>query len=75
MRKLTPSLTKSWQVLPYALMGTVLFAWVSSAHLNPYLSIYLSLLAAQLGTVGIYLVMRRKSPKSLVNPLNERIIK
>ena len=70
MSKLTPSITKSWQVLPYTLMGAVLFAWVSSAQLNPYLSIYVVLLAAQLGTVGIYLVMRRlRSPKSLVNPL------
>jgi hypothetical protein len=70
MRKQTPALTKSWQVLPYTLMGAILFAWVSSAQLNPYLSIYVALLAAQLGTVGIYLVMRRlRSPKSSVHPL------
>jgi hypothetical protein len=76
MSKLNPSITKSWQALPYTLMGAILFAWVSSAHLNPYLSIYLALLAAQLGTVGIYLVMRRlKSPKSSMNPLIGRIIK
>jgi hypothetical protein len=58
MAKLTPLLTKStWQLLPYTLLGTILFAWVSSAHLNQFFSVYLVLLAAQLGTVGIYLLM------------------
>ena len=67
MAKLTPLLTKStWQLLPYTLLGTVLFAWVSSAHLDGYFSAYLVLLAAQLGTVGIYLLMARlkKSKKN-----------
>ncbi|PSB58482.1 hypothetical protein C7B77_04580 [Chamaesiphon polymorphus CCALA 037] len=50
-------LTRSWQLLPYTLLGAVLFAWVSSAHLNQFFSVYLVLLAAQLGTVGIYSLM------------------
>jgi hypothetical protein len=50
----SPKPTKSLQLLPYTLLGTILFAWVSSAHLNQFLSVYLVLLAAQLGTVGIY---------------------
>jgi hypothetical protein len=45
------------QLLPYTLLGTILFAWVSSAHLNQFVSVYLVLLAAQLGTVGMYLLM------------------
>jgi hypothetical protein len=58
MAKLTPPLAKStWQLLPYTLLGTMLFAWVSSAHLNQFFAGYLVLLAAQLGTVGIYLLM------------------
>ncbi|WP_310483303.1 hypothetical protein [Chamaesiphon sp. VAR_48_metabat_403] len=59
MGKLTPSLTKSrfWQLVPYTLLGTSLFAWVSSAHLDRFLSVYLVLLAAQSGTVGIYLLV------------------
>jgi hypothetical protein len=52
----SPKPTTSWQLLPYTLLGTILFAWVSSAHLNQFLSVYLVLLAAQLGTVGIYLL-------------------
>jgi hypothetical protein len=48
---------RSWQLLPYTLLGTILFAWVSSAHLNQFFSVYLVLLAAQLGTVGIYSLM------------------
>lgn len=67
MGKNTPPLDKwqmkSWQTVPYALLGTILFAWISSAHLNQYLSVYLVLLAAQLGTVGIYLLMRRLKSK------------
>jgi hypothetical protein len=63
MGKLTPPLNKwrsrSWQAVPYTLLGTILFAWVSSAHLNQFFSVYLVLLAAQLGTVGIYLLMNR----------------
>ncbi len=47
------------QVLPYTLFGTILFVWVSSAQLNDYFSAYLVLLAAQAGTLGIYLLMRR----------------
>ncbi len=58
MSKLNPQLTKSGQLLPYTLLGTILFVWVSSAHFNQFLSVYLILLAAQLGTVGIYLVTR-----------------
>jgi hypothetical protein len=58
MVKLTPSLTKSkLQLLPYTLLGTILFAWISNAHLNQFFSVYLVLLAAQLGTVGIYSLM------------------
>ena len=58
MAKRTPLLTKStWQLLPYTLLGTILFAWVSSAHLDRFFAGYLVLLGAQLGTVGIYLVM------------------
>jgi len=58
MAKFTPPLTKStWQLLPYTLLGTILFAWGSSAHLNQFFSGYVVLLAAQLGTVGIYLLM------------------
>jgi hypothetical protein len=63
MRKFSPQLTKSWQALPYTLLGTVLFAWVSSTHYDRYLSVYLVLLAAQLGTVGIYLIMRSMKSK------------
>jgi hypothetical protein len=57
MGKSTPSQPKSrsWQLLPYTLLGTILFAMVSSAHFdNQIFSAYLVLLAAQLGTVGIY---------------------
>ncbi len=49
--------SKSWQILPYTLLGTILFAWVSSADLHPYASAYIVMLAAQLGTLGIYLLM------------------
>ncbi|WP_309743457.1 MULTISPECIES: hypothetical protein [unclassified Chamaesiphon] len=52
-----PLARSTWQLLPYTLLGTSLFAWVSSAHLNQFFSVYLVLLAAQLGTVGIYLLM------------------
>jgi hypothetical protein len=57
MDKLTPPQPKSrsWQLLPYTLLGTILFAGVSNAHFdNQFFSVYLVLLAAQLGTVGIY---------------------
>jgi hypothetical protein len=50
---------KSWQALPYTLLGTILFAWGSSMDLNPYVSGYIVLLVAQLGTVGIYLLINR----------------
>jgi hypothetical protein len=67
MSKLTPPVndvrSRSWQLLPYTLLGAVLFAWVSSAHLNNYFAVYLVLLAAQLGTVGIYFLMRRLKSK------------
>ncbi|WP_373542017.1 hypothetical protein [Chamaesiphon sp.] len=67
MHKLTPPVndvrSRSWQLFPYTLLGTILFAAVSSAHLNQYLSVYLVLLAAQLGTVGIYFLMRRLKSK------------
>jgi hypothetical protein len=63
MSKPNPALinlkARSGQILPYALLGTVLFAWVSSAHLNQFFSAYLILLAAQLGTLGIYLLSRK----------------
>lgn len=47
------------QVLPYTILGTLLFAGVSTSHLNHFLAAYLVLLAAQLGTLGIYLLQRR----------------
>ena len=50
--------SRSGQILPYALFGTLLFAWVSSAHLNQFFAAYLILLVAQLGTLGIYLLLR-----------------
>ncbi|MCY7337797.1 MAG: hypothetical protein LH613_16555 [Chamaesiphon sp.] len=71
MSKLTPPIDnlrpRAWQLLPYTLLGTILFAWVSSAHLNQYFSAYLVLLAAQLGTVGIYLLMRRLKSRNRQN--------
>jgi hypothetical protein len=51
--------SRSGQVLPYALFGAILFIFVSSTHLNQFFSAYLILLAAQLGTLGIYLISRR----------------
>ena len=51
--------SRSGQILPYTLFGTILFAWVSSAHLNQFFAAYLILLAAQLGTLGIYLLSRQ----------------
>jgi hypothetical protein len=62
MGKLTPPANDSksrfgFQLLPYTLLGTILFAGVSSAHLNQFVSVYVVLLAAQLGTVGIYVLM------------------
>jgi hypothetical protein len=47
------------QVLPYTILGTLLFLGASNSPLNQYFSAYLVLLAAQLGTLGIYLVQRR----------------
>ena len=71
MSKLTPPIynlrSRPWQLLPYTLLGTILFAWVSSAHLDGYFSAYLVLLAAQLGTVGIYLLMRRLKSRTRQN--------
>jgi hypothetical protein len=81
MGKITPPLNKwrsrwrsrsigsPWQLLPYTLLGTVLFAWVSSTDIDGYLSVYLVLLAAQLGTVGIYLVMRSLKSRASQNRL------
>ena len=55
--------SRSGQILPYTLFGTILFAWVSSAHLNQFFAAYLILLAAQLGTLGIYLLSRQLKSK------------
>lgn len=55
--------SRSGQILPYTLLGTILFAWVSSAHLNQFFAAYLILLAAQLGTLGIYLLSRQLKSK------------
>lgn len=67
MDKLTSPLTslksKAGQILPYTLFGAIVFAWVSSAHLNQFFSAYLVLLAAQLGTLGIYLLLRQLKSK------------
>jgi hypothetical protein len=63
MSKPTPVLinlkSRFGQVLPYALFGAIVFAGVSSADLNQYFSAYLVLLIAQLGTIGIYLLLRQ----------------
>jgi hypothetical protein len=54
----------AWQLLPYSLFAAVLFAGVSSTQIDGYLSVYLVLLAAQLGTVGIYSLMRSLKSKA-----------
>jgi hypothetical protein len=47
------------QVLPYTILGTLLFIGAGNSPLNQFFSAYLVLLAAQLGTLGIYLLQRR----------------
>ena len=59
----------SWQVLPYILLGAILFAGISSSQIDGYLSIYLVLLVAQLGTLGIYLLMRSLKSRAGQNRL------
>lgn len=69
MSKLTPSpfdpKSRLGQVIPYVLFGMLVFAGVSSAHLNQFFSVYITLLIAQLGTLSMYLFMRKlKSRKT-----------
>ncbi len=63
MSKFTP-LSIEWksrlgQILPYSLFGAIVFMGVSSTHLDGFFSAYLILAIAQLGTVGIYLLLRQ----------------
>lgn len=71
MSKLVPSpfdlKSRAVQVIPYALFGTLVFASVSSAHLNQFFSVYVTLLIAQLGTLSIYLLMRKLKSKKIEN--------
>ncbi len=69
MSKLQPSpldlKSRPGQLLPFAFFGAIVFGWVSSTHLDGYLSLYITLLIAQLGTLVIYLLMRQlKSRRS-----------
>jgi hypothetical protein len=69
MSKLPPSpldvKSRSVQLVPFAIFGAIVFGWVSSAHLDGYFSVYITLLMAQLGTLGIYLLLRQlKSRRS-----------
>ena len=59
--------SRSGQLLPYTLFGMIVFAWVSSAHFEGFLSAYLVLLAIQLGTVGIYLLLRQLKSQDNIN--------
>jgi hypothetical protein len=63
------SFGSSWQVLPSIGLGAILFAGISSSQIDGYLSVYLVLLAAQLGTVGIYLLMRSLKSRAGQNRL------
>jgi hypothetical protein len=56
---------RAGQLLPFAIFGAIVFGWVSSAHLDRFLSVYITLSIAQLGTLAMYLLMRKlKSRRS-----------
>ena len=59
--------SRSGQVLPSALFGAILFLGISNTHLNQFFSAYLILLAAQLGTLGIYLLSRRLKTRASIH--------
>jgi hypothetical protein len=72
MSKLPPSpldlKSQSGQLLPFGIFGALVFGWVSSAHLDGFLSVYVTLSIAQLGTLAIYLLMRQLKSKRSKHP-------
>jgi hypothetical protein len=59
--------SRFWLVLPSAGFGAILFLGISSTQLNQFFSAYLILLAAQLGTLGIYLLSRRLKTRDSID--------
>jgi hypothetical protein len=51
--------SRAWYIIPAAILGAIAFNGVSGANLNYFVSGYLVLLIAQLGVVGIYLIVNR----------------
>ncbi len=50
---------KQLRLLPYSLVGVIVFALNANADTNPYLQIYLMILEAQLGIASVYLLSKK----------------
>lgn len=57
MKQLNNSFTESlkkWQLLPYLVLGLIMFAFTSSFNLNYFARGYLTILEIQIGIVALY---------------------
>jgi hypothetical protein len=52
--------SRAWYIVPGAILGAIAFGGISSTDLNYFVSGYLALLIAQLGVLGIYLLINRQ---------------
>jgi hypothetical protein len=51
--------SRAWYIVPAVILGAIAFNGISSADLNYFASGYLALLIAQLGVLGIYVIINR----------------
>jgi hypothetical protein len=52
-------INKKLRLLPYSLVGILVFALNTNADANPYLQIYIMILEAQLGIACVYLLSKK----------------
>ena len=51
---------RKWQLLPYVILGLVLFAFTSTLNVNYFLKGYVTIIEIQMGIVALYFLLAKR---------------